>query len=625
MASLMPQAKQQYFDSDGNPLAGGKVYTYAAGTTTPLATYTTAAAGTPNANPVILDSRGEASIFFGSSNYKIVVTTAADAAVWTQDNLTGDAAASALALLAASSGSSLVGFIQSGTGAVSTTVQAKLRESVSVKDFGAVGDGVTDDTAAIQAAITAAGVGGRLSFFGTHVLTSTIRPLSSQTWVGASGCDFYFTATSSSPGVEFTSSSNFASVENIGFRATTGFTGSAFKFNASLSCRIDRVFIRNILNAKGVELSGGAFYNEARNVKVTSCLFGLYVTGTSPNCPNNTVIDNFDVYGSSGVGTAMFSDSNCSLFSLRNFISEATCTVNVLNLSAGVFSFHDPRFECPTTPSGGFYAISGATVLFTGKTFPIQKATHTSLTSDFDELAGTSYQNLVIDPLFIGDFPGGATPPTGWTVFSGTVSSITKSTNTPAVGMFGSSMEVVSSAATSGVSYGLSTAAVQALMRGKTAKLHALTYFTAPGTSVTAFIRQDGGAAATQQVSENLVAGQWAVHSCSLQIPSDAVNLYLRFLFAGNLGTFRIWSPVLEIDGAMYTFTKGGLSRVYYPNGIYAGANGNQVDLASVVPASGTWKRGDRVFNQLPTVGQPKGWICTVGGTPGTWVSEGNL
>lgn len=45
----------------------------------------------------------------------------------------------------------------------------------------------------------------------------------------------------------------------------------------------------------------------------------------------------------------------------------------------------------------------------------------------------------------------------------------------------------------------------------------------------------------------------------------------------------------------------------------------------TAAPTTGTWSVGDRCANTVPAVGSPKGWICTAAGTPGTWVSEGNL
>jgi microcystin-dependent protein len=72
---------QQFFDDNGNPLSGGKLYSYVAGTSTPQATYATAG-GTPNTNPIILDASGKATYYLPTGvGYKFNLTTATDVQV----------------------------------------------------------------------------------------------------------------------------------------------------------------------------------------------------------------------------------------------------------------------------------------------------------------------------------------------------------------------------------------------------------------------------------------------------------------------------------------------------------------------------------------------------------------
>lgn len=88
MAILTPMPVMQFFDNNGDPLAGGKLYTYVAGTTTPLATYTSQGGGTANPNPVILDSAGRASIWLSATQlYYMELNTSADSLIWTADNV----------------------------------------------------------------------------------------------------------------------------------------------------------------------------------------------------------------------------------------------------------------------------------------------------------------------------------------------------------------------------------------------------------------------------------------------------------------------------------------------------------------------------------------------------------
>lgn len=246
----------QFFDNNGNPLTGGKIYTYAAGTTTPLVTYITSLGTTPHTNPIILDAAGRVpggEIWLTDGlQYKFIIKTSTDVQIGSYDNIIGINSnpvnftnsqeiqtatagqtvftlttmqylpgaralsvfvdgvnqygpgalyayeetsstvvtftsglhagasvkfttsainassygnASQIAFdgfnnqvgtvqdLADADGSDWVGFDLGGAGAVARSIQSKLRDFVNAKDFGAVGNGVVDDTAALQAAI----------------------------------------------------------------------------------------------------------------------------------------------------------------------------------------------------------------------------------------------------------------------------------------------------------------------------------------------------------------------------------------------------------------------------------------------------------------------------------------
>lgn len=78
--SLAPYEQRQYFDDNGDPLAGGLIETYASGTSTPAVTYRNAT-GTTNTNPIVLDAAGRCIIYLDALSYKFILKNSAGVVV----------------------------------------------------------------------------------------------------------------------------------------------------------------------------------------------------------------------------------------------------------------------------------------------------------------------------------------------------------------------------------------------------------------------------------------------------------------------------------------------------------------------------------------------------------------
>jgi hypothetical protein len=261
MAGVAPVIpKVQFTSPTGVPLVDGTVTVYLAGTTTPTSTWQDQALTTLNTNPILLDSRGEATVWLDPSlSYKFILATAGGAEQWTVDNISG---ASGSYTLSGSGGSALVGFIQAGVGAVLRTMQDKARDYVSIKDFGAVGNGTTDDTAAILATI-ASGAKNIYAPPGTYLVTSTISLSTTRdlTFWGAGRDATAFVTNISDGSPVFTISGQWNDIAD-------------FKINSNDGTQ------KNFLGLKAGDAGAGTSFTRSRiRIKVSNAATGVDVRG----------------------------------------------------------------------------------------------------------------------------------------------------------------------------------------------------------------------------------------------------------------------------------------------------------------------------------------------------------
>jgi len=223
------------------------------------------------------------------------------------------------------------GFIQSGTGAVQRTVESKLQDVVSVKDFGAVGDGVADDTAALQAALSA---GAKKVVFpdGTYLLNSSTEGLvvSSNTTVSGYGATIKNTAFQS-PSTETAAGDALhcgliveIESENIIIEGLTIEGPSPLSINQSDMCYNSiGINIRGLFDRYYIDGVDDTISGTNKNITIRDCtIYGWYQSGIIADYVDNLLIEANNVHtcGRDGIRTY-----GCEYFEIsRNRINNIT-------------------------------------------------------------------------------------------------------------------------------------------------------------------------------------------------------------------------------------------------------------------------------------------------------------
>ena len=432
-----------------------------------------------------------------------------------------------------------ISYTPAGTGAVATNVQAKLRQTVSTSDFGAVGDGTTDDTTAIQAAINAAVLSNSDLFVnpGTYKITSTLTI--TNTSIKIYGAGRYATTFDSFVSGSVILCSQWGGVLDAFGIYINNATGNGIEAgNLSRNCVISNIYIQ-VRNAYTASATGAGIYLntfsdtggfsgglEIRTTYVLGFKYGVRLRGATPVGENTwTTVAMYNLW--------------------------------VIGRSTGV-----------VTGSAGIYMNAGTndigTCLYGGT------------------IEGFNYGIYVEDNSYGGvfetDMEANTIPYSLGNAFSG---------------------RVVSAFGVPAINQAVDGAGGVAWYKNQC--------LTGAGPISETYYQ-------TKQVltSGNGDNVAWTTYHNASLIDGNAVGTYgLKFQVGVGQG-----SSAGAATHPSQHYIQLGNSKLHWGNDIPSARTGAQLV---------TWSQGDICYNLSASVGAPKGWVCTVAGTPGTWVSMGNL
>lgn len=632
----------QEFSDIGAPLVGGRLYTYVYGTTTHKTAYTDKAGAIPHtytsdgigSQYIALNARGElpAPLYLAAGSYDIALKDASGATIWTRRADPGEDTASAYdsairADLASTSGATLIGY-------KGRTVSATLDDFRLATSFAGVDNtGVTDTTAALNAAIASVG-SGTLILIGTFKISGSGLAVTCNTFMY--------------PGSKFTTSSMSAGAVVFDVTARSHHEG----------IRVEGNGVSDVTNGVlGIRVSGlAASRSTFDNCSAVSLKYG-------------GVVRTFSIT----LDDCRFNSNTCNL---SMSAASSSVQINDVKVRGGNYAnplgtyaikIGDPDFTTTVTagqPHGqGFglngFAVDGGTIkvdsalnVQIGTAEPIY---HENPSSSIGLELSTAGQdgyvgNVEVGPCFYNTMKYAVfcnAGINGLKVWPSTYTSVTKCALYVMSDIYPFSYERGNSTSSFTLAPEVHTG-----RRHATYTAHDFTYVTLPSDGVIAGIQTVLNEPTWQFAQAEWKEGQTLKRSSPTEYGYGRRYKTPTTGKAGSLNSY-LFTFTTATDAKFYNggdeydagaLGGGVIDRVDYETGIAylsdssvgtptAGTLSQNTSAwisetrttTGAAPASGTWAKGDKCDNANPAVGNPKGWICTVAGTPGTWVSTGNL